>query len=153
MHKFVQMLATEGDDVEAWKRAFEEHADETALGPHAVSLIDIDDERIVLEMPMGDHARQIAGLLHGGVSMLLAETAASTHACWGIDLTEKFPVGIEINGSHLRPATDGTIRAVGTELRRGETHAVHEVEIRHHDDDRVLSECRVTNFYTSPDAG
>lgn len=145
--KFAQAMVEREKSLEAWKEIAEEYSDETAMGVHDIELIDVDDESLVLEMPMGDHARQVAGLLHGGISMLLAETAASMHACWGIDLTEKKPVGIEINGSHLRSTTDGTIRAVGEVVRRGSTHVVHRVEIRHLEDDVTLSECRVTNYY------
>ncbi|MFB6350570.1 MAG: PaaI family thioesterase [Bradymonadaceae bacterium] len=149
--QFIQALVNREDTVEYWRQMMDDYADQTAMGPHDVELVDVDDDEIVLEMPMGDHARQVAGILHGGISMLLAETAASMHACWGVDLTERQPVGIEISGSHLRSAVDGTIRAVGEVLRRGETHIVHEVAIRHAERDETLSECRVTNFYKQPD--
>jgi uncharacterized protein (TIGR00369 family) len=102
---------------------------------------------------MGDHARQVVGLLHGGVSAMLAETAASMHACWGVDLTEKGPVGIELNATHLRSATDGTILAVGDVLHRAATHVRHRVEIRHDGRDEVLTECRVTNYLKPHDPG
>jgi len=148
--QFIQALVEREDTVEYWREMIEQFAEQTAMGPHDVELVEVGDERIVLEMPMGDHARQVAGILHGGISMLLAETAASMHACWGVDLTERQPVGVEINGSHLRSAIDGTIRAVGEVLRRGETHIVHRVAIRHAERDDTLSECRVTNFYKRP---
>jgi len=146
---FAREMVEREDTAESWREMVEEYRAQTAMGAHDVELVDVDDERIVLEMPMGDHARQVAGLLHGGVSMLLAETAASMHACWGVDLMEKQPVGVEINGSHLRSTTDGTIRAVGEVLRRGSSHIVHRVKIRKVEDDIELSECRVTNYYKS----
>lgn len=148
--EFIEMIAGNERDPDVWRESLARFAEKTAMGPHDVSMVAIDDDGIELEMPMGDHARQIAGLLHGGVSMMLAESAASIHACWGVELTEKFPVGIEIGASHLEPATEGTIRAVATVVRRGETHIVHRVEIRHHEQNRLLSECRVTNYYRRP---
>lgn len=145
-YEFLEAMLATDDSVEAWREALESVRDKTAMGVHDVELADVDADRIVLEMEMGDHARQVVGLLHGGVSAMLAETAASMHACWGVDLTEKGPVGIELNATHLRSATDGTIRAVGDVLHRASTHVQHRVEIRHVEREEVLTECRVTNY-------
>jgi len=145
-YEFVEAMIEREDSLEAWRKALEAIRERTALGPHDIELADVDGDRIVLEMPMGDHARQVVGLLHGGVSALLAETAASMHACWGVDLTRRGPVGIELNATHLRSATDGTIRSVGKVLRRGATHVQHRVEIRHLERGEVLTECRVINY-------
>ena len=107
----------------------------------------IDAESILLRMPMSDRARQPLGLLHGGISMVLAETAASLHACWDVDLSRSVPVGIEINGSHLRSASEGHILAKGKVVRRSSKLTVHNVEITHEESDRLLCVARVTNFY------
>jgi 1,4-dihydroxy-2-naphthoyl-CoA hydrolase len=115
-----------------------------ALG---VEIISADKESLVLRMPMSDRARQPLGLLHGGISMVLAETAASLHACWDIDLSLFIPVGIEINGSHIRSASEGHILAKATILRRSTKLVVHNVEIAHEESGRVLCLARVTNFY------
>ena len=115
-----------------------------ALG---VEIVSVDAEHILLRMPMSDRVRQPYGLLHGGISMVLAETAASLHACWDVDLARSTPVGIEINGSHLRSASDGHILAKGSVVRRSAKLAVHNVEIRHEETDRLLCLARVTNFY------
>jgi 1,4-dihydroxy-2-naphthoyl-CoA hydrolase len=115
-----------------------------ALG---VEIISADAEGILLRMPMSDRARQPLGLLHGGVSMVLAETAASIHACWDVDLSRLVPVGIEINGSHIRSASDGHILARASILRRSSKLVVHNVEIAHEESGRALCLARVTNFY------
>ncbi len=91
-------------------RAFLPNTAPEALG---VEIVSADSEKIVLRMPMSDRARQPLGLLHGGISMVLAETAASLHACWDVDLSRFVPVGIEINGSHVRSASEGHIVAKG----------------------------------------
>jgi len=106
-----------------------------------------NDEHLVLTMPISKVTLQPFGLLHGGINMLLAETAASFHACWGVDLNEKYPVGIEINGSHLNSADSGNAQAVAKVLRRSRSLIVHEVEIVHVESARVLCVGRVTNFY------
>jgi 1,4-dihydroxy-2-naphthoyl-CoA hydrolase len=98
-------------------------------------------------MPITDKARQPYGLLHGGISMVLAETAASMHACWGVDLTKMLPVGIEINGSHVRSAKEGVVRAEGKVVRRTRSIIVHQVDIILDETDQLLCTARVTNFY------
>ena len=119
----------------------------TAPGALGVEIVSVDAESILLRMPMSDRARQPLGLLHGGISMVLAETAASVHACWGVDLSRSVPVGIEINGSHLRSASEGHILAKGKVVRRSSKLTVYNVEITHEESDRLLCLARVTNFY------
>jgi 1,4-dihydroxy-2-naphthoyl-CoA hydrolase len=118
-----------------------------------VEIVSADAEHVLLRMPMSDRARQPLGLLHGGISMVLAETAASLHACWDIDLSRLVPVGIEISGSHLRSASDGHILAKGNVIRRSAKLVVHTVEITHEESNRLLCLARVTNFYKSTQAG
>jgi uncharacterized protein (TIGR00369 family) len=136
---------------EQWFEGVRRFSEGTAITPLSVEFVDVDDEKCILTMPITDAARQSMGLLHGGISMLLAETAASVHASWGIDLTEGIPVGMEINGSHLRSAAEGHVRAVATLLRRSQSHAVHRVDIYHVETGNLLSTARVTNRYKKPD--
>ncbi len=119
----------------------------TAASALGVEMIDVGPERIVLTMPITDAARGPRGLLHGGISMLLAETAASMHACWGVDLNKKVALGIEISGSHVRSVAEGHVRAVGVIVRRAASLAVHEVKIYHEETGKLLCIARVTNFY------
>lgn len=143
---FARELVQGDDDLESWRKALDAVGDRTAFGTHDVALESIDSEELVLSMPIGDHARQVAGLLHGGISAMLAESAASLHSCWGVDLTERIPVGIELNATHLNSAREGEVHAVARVLRRGRTHVQHRIDIRHADEDERLSECRVTNY-------
>jgi 1,4-dihydroxy-2-naphthoyl-CoA hydrolase len=126
---------------------FERIIPHTALEPLGVRVTSVDEQSLSLQMPITDASRQPFGLLHGGISLLLAESAASMHSCWGIDLNAVFPVGIEINGSHLRSASSGFVRATAQILRRSKTLAVHEVRIVHEESNELLCVCRVTNYY------
>jgi uncharacterized protein (TIGR00369 family) len=140
------MLGSEHTE-EAWIAGWESTEDATAAGPLGIKLVAINDEQITLKMPITDASRQPYGLLHGGISMALAETAASSHSCWKHDLSKTVPVGIEINGSHLDSAREGTVVATGTLIRKGEKIAVHEIEIHHEDSGKLLNRSRVTNLY------
>jgi 1,4-dihydroxy-2-naphthoyl-CoA hydrolase len=106
-----------------------------------------DADGMVITMPISEKTRQPLGLFHGGMSLVLAESAASMHACWGLDLTKFMPVGIEINGSHLSAARDGNVRATARVLRRGRSIIVHEVEIHHVETGALMCISRVTNFF------
>ncbi len=142
MHLLVEEEHTE----EAWLKAWPLLRKNTALEAHGVTLEAVSDDEIQLRMEIGSHARQPFGLLHGGMSLLLAESAASMHSCWKLDIPRRVPVGIEINGSHLRSATDGAVLVCGKVLRRSSTLVHHEVRIVEEATGRELSIIRVTNL-------
>jgi 1,4-dihydroxy-2-naphthoyl-CoA hydrolase len=125
----------------------------TAAQALGIDVVSVDAAHLLLRMPMSDRARQPLGLLHGGISMVLAETAASLHACWGRDLTHTVPVGIEINGSHVRSAGDGHILAKASILRSSSKLVVHNVDISHEESGHLLCIARVTNFYKAVHPG
>lgn len=140
-------MSDQSVDKAAWLDAMNQVHAGTALDVLGGSVVDVSDTHIEIHMPITDASRQPFGLMHGGVSMLLAETAASSHATWGVDLTEVQPVGIEINGSHLRAAKEGMVKALGRVLNRTRRFIVHEVEISHLDTGKLLARARVTNYY------
>ena len=119
----------------------------TAMEVMGIEAIAIDNEQIELHMPITNAARQPMGLMHGGINMLLAETAASMHSAYLADMTKEAPVGIEINGSHLRSARDGTVKTVGRVLRRTRSLVFHQVDIYHMESGQLLCSARVTNFF------
>ncbi len=147
MREILHAFNTENHTKELWLENFDRFCADTALEVHDIRLIDIDEDHLILEMPMGDHARQPYGLLHGGISTMLAESAASLHACWGVNLEQRVPVGIEINGSHLRPAEDGILEVRCRVIRRSKTLIHHHIDIVHKETDKLLSTSRVTNMY------
>lgn len=132
---------------ENWFKAWEAGRSSTVAGALGIDLVEISKEGCTLRMEITDAARQPFGLLHGGVNMVLAETAASMHACWGVDLMKNVPVGIEINGSHLRSATEGVVLAKCRVVRRAQTLIVHEIDIVDEKTGRKLNVSRVTNLY------
>jgi uncharacterized protein (TIGR00369 family) len=64
-----------------------------------------------------------------------------------VDLSKRVPVGTEINGTHLNPATDGTLRAVARVVRRSRTFITHHVDVYHVETARLISTGRMTSFY------
>ena len=119
----------------------------TALEPLGAEVTALTEAEAIITIPITNAARQPMGLLHGGISLLLAESVASMHAAFLVDLREKRPMGIEVSGSHLNSAKDGHVKAVGTVLRQSRSLIVHEVNVYHVETDKLLCAARVTNFY------
>ncbi|AHY47818.1 hypothetical protein RradSPS_2535 [Rubrobacter radiotolerans] len=95
-----------------------------------VELTEVGPERVVATMPVDERHLQPLGYLHGGVSVLLAESVASTGA-WVNTSEGETAFGTEINASHLRPKrAGGFLTATGIPLRRGRTSQVWQVEVR-----------------------
>ena len=87
-------------------------------------------ERVVLAMKVTPKVHQYVGIMNGGVSLYLCETAASIGVVLGSDLSKVTPVGIEINANHLRAVSKGVIKAEATPLYPGRTMSVWNIEIR-----------------------
>jgi uncharacterized protein (TIGR00369 family) len=103
---------------------------------------EIEPERVVATMPVTPDHHQPLGYLHGGASVVLAESVASIGAAAGV-LPEKVSFGLEINANHVRPVQSGTLRAVGERLHAGRTTQVWQVRITD-DDDRLICISRCT---------
>jgi uncharacterized protein (TIGR00369 family) len=86
-------------------------------------------ERVVLTMPVTPKVHQYLGIMNGGVSLFLAETAASVGVVAGQDLAEVSPVGIEINANHLRAVSKGILTVEAKPIYSGRTMAVWSIEI------------------------
>jgi uncharacterized protein (TIGR00369 family) len=69
------------------------------------------------------------GLLHGGASVALAETVASTGAWLNCDQANERVVGLEINANHLRAKREGVVTATATPVHVGRRTQVWEVRI------------------------
>ncbi|WP_318248054.1 hotdog fold thioesterase [Novosphingobium huizhouense] len=95
-----------------------------------IEYVSIDDTSLTLRMPVTEKVHQPFGRLHGGASVVLAETAGSMAAAFCVD-PEKFAcVGMEINANHIRPVRDGFVYATATAESIGRTTQVWSIRIR-----------------------
>jgi 1,4-dihydroxy-2-naphthoyl-CoA hydrolase len=88
-----------------------------------------ESDRVVLTMDVTPKVHQYIGIMNGGISLFLCETAASIGAVLGADLSTVSPVGVEINANHLRAVSRGMIRAEAKPVYAGKTMAVWTVEV------------------------
>jgi 1,4-dihydroxy-2-naphthoyl-CoA hydrolase len=100
----------------------------TIMGTLGIDLVEATPERVVLTMPVGSQVHQPYGLLHGGASVVLAETAASIGS-WLAAGPDFATFGVEINANHLRSVRNGVVTATATPIRTGRTISVWDTEI------------------------
>lgn len=141
---------------------FESHP-ETITSPLmeklGIQIISATPERCVATMPVSGNT-QTAGVLHGGATAALAETAASiaasTHGARlsaskaaksvkGGDPRPMIAVGTEVAISHLRPGLSGLVTATATAKHLGARRTVHAVEVAD-EDGRMVSVAQVSNM-------
>ena len=89
-------------------------------------------------MPVDPRTRQPYGLLHGGASVVLAETLGSSAGNLCLDTTERMAVGLEINANHLRAMREGTVIGTARALHVGRSTHVWEIRI---EDERGRAVC------------
>jgi 1,4-dihydroxy-2-naphthoyl-CoA hydrolase len=95
-----------------------------------VAVESIETEKVVLSMTVTPRVHQYIGIMNGGVSLVLAETAASIGAVMRSDLTRVAPVGIEINANHLRAVSRGKVTVEASSVYHGKTISVWQIEIK-----------------------
>ena len=94
-----------------------------------VEFLEVGDDFITARVPVDHRTRQPFGLLHGGVSVVLAETLGS---CGAIYCTPPghHVVGLDINANHIRAATSGWVTGKTTPVHVGRSTQVWAIELR-----------------------
>jgi len=102
-----------------------------------IEILEMSAERVVGTMPVEGNT-QPYGLLHGGASVVLAETLGSVGS--GVHAhPDRFSVGVDINATHHRSATSGTVTGVATAVHLGRSTATYEVVISDEEGRRVCT--------------
>lgn len=105
--------------------------------------IEATPDKVVLQMEVGPKVHQLMGILHGGASAVIAESAASIGAYLNCDPETQYVVGTDLNISHLRARSEGTVTATATPIRKGRTMHVWAIDIDA-DDGRKVAVARCT---------
>lgn len=101
-------------------------------------------ERMVMTMPVTPATHQPMGVLHGGATVTLAESAASVGTWLGIDRAREDCYGLEINCNHLRTKRTGLLRAEAVPLHRGRRTWVWDIRVRDEEEALVaVARCTV----------
>ena len=103
--------------------------------PHMEQAVGIEFEHIskdkmVATMPVNETTVQPFRVLHGGASVVLAETLASVGTWFSLDGNDKTVVGVEINANHIRSVKEGGfVRGTSTPVKKGSRIHVWETRI------------------------
>ena len=106
-----------------------------------VKILEASAQRVVATMPVEGNT-QPYGLLHGGASVVLAESLGSLGSAIHAH-PDRISVGVDINATHHRAATSGLVTATATALHLGRTVASYDIVITDERGKRVCT-CRIT---------
>ena len=115
----------------------------SVIGHLGIELLEAGDDFLRARMPVDERTIQPAGVLHGGASVLLAETLASWASTFVVDPEKHHCVGIEVNANHTRPVASGYVYGTATPVHLGRSTHVWDVRIGD-EHDKLACIARVT---------
>ncbi|GAB2485029.1 hotdog fold thioesterase [Comamonas humi] len=101
----------------------------TAIEHLGIEFVEIGDDYLVGRVPVDHRTRQPFGLLHGGVSVVLAETLGSVGAVYASPPGWR-GVGLDINANHLRAATSGWVTGTARAVHVGRSTQVWQIDMK-----------------------
>ena len=101
----------------------------TASSHLGIEFVEVGDDYIVGRVPVDTRTHQPFGLLHGGVSVVLAETLGSCGAAYSSPVGHQ-AVGLDINANHLRGVKSGWVIGTARQIHRGRTTQVWQIDLR-----------------------
>jgi 1,4-dihydroxy-2-naphthoyl-CoA hydrolase len=100
----------------------------TTVGHLGIEFLEVGDDFIRARVPVDRRTVQPYGILHGGVSVVLAETLGSCGAHYSIPDGQR-AVGLDVNANHLRAASSGWVTGVARPVHRGRTTQVWQIDL------------------------
>jgi 1,4-dihydroxy-2-naphthoyl-CoA hydrolase len=98
-------------------------------GHLGIEITEVGTDYICGKMPVDARTKQPMGLLHGGASVVLAESLGSVGAFLAVDINQYYCVGLEINANHIRSAREGFVYGKATIVHAGKTTQVWDIRI------------------------
>ena len=121
---------------------------DTATEHLGIEFLEVGDDFISARVPVDRRTIQPYGLLHGGVSVVLAETLGSCGAAYAAPSGHRV-VGLDINANHLKSATSGWVTGVARPVHIGRTTQVWAIEL-HNDKGELTCVSRITMAVLAP---
>ncbi len=121
---------------------------DTAVERLGIEFLAVGDDTITARVPVDGRTKQPYGLLHGGVSVVLAETLGSCGAAYSCPEGHR-AVGLDINANHLKGATSGWVTGVTRPVHVGRTTQVWQIDLRN-DAGELTCVSRITMAVLAP---
>ncbi len=130
-----------------WKRpinldTLNKTSENTLISHLGIIYTDIGENSVTATMPVCHFTHQPLGMLHGGASVVLAETLGSVAANFAVD-ENSYCVGLDINANHIRSMRSGTVIGVATPIHLGVSTQVWQINISD-ERDRLVCTSRLT---------
>ncbi|NVJ47090.1 MAG: hotdog fold thioesterase [Cytophagia bacterium] len=94
-----------------------------------IEIIELGKDFLVGKMPVDHRTHQPLGMLHGGASVVLAETLGSIAATLTVDQEKQYCVGLDINANHIKSVKEGFVYGKTTPIHIGNKTQVWEIRI------------------------
>lgn len=101
----------------------------TAVVAMGIEYVEIGDDYITGRIPVDERTVQPFGILHGGASVVLAETLGSMAANYCLRKENQVAVGLDINANHIRSVTRGWVYGTARPVHIGGTTQVWEIRL------------------------
>lgn len=131
-----------------WRDSFSvellnQHSRDTLISLLGIEFTEVGDDYLKARMPVDERTYRPGRMLHGGASVVLAETLASWAALLVVDREQNECVGLEINANHVRAVASGVITGTARPIHLGRSTQIWDV--RSVDpQDRLVCVSRVT---------
>ena len=112
-------------------------AEKNILAHLGIEITAVGDDYVCGKMPVDERTQQPFGLLHGGASVVLAESLGSIGANMLVDQSKYVCAGLEINANHVRPVKEGYVFGKAQAIHIGSTTQIWEIKISNADDKLV----------------
>ena len=101
----------------------------TAVETMGIEYVEIGDDYVIGRIPVDERTVQPFGILHGGSSVVLAETLGSMAANYCLRKENQIAVGLDINANHIRSVTKGWVYGTARPVHIGVTTQVWEIKL------------------------
>lgn len=108
-----------------------------------IEIIEMGDDFVKAKMPVDHRTKQPMGLLHGGASVVLAESLGSMAANLCLDISKEYAVGLDINSNHIKSVREGFVTGIAKPIHLGSKTQVWEIKI-YDENDKLINISRLT---------
>jgi 1,4-dihydroxy-2-naphthoyl-CoA hydrolase len=105
-------------------------AKNTMLEVLDIKVTGIGEDYLEATMPVDHRTHQVYGIMHGGASVVLAETLGSMGGMLTVDPAKFYCVGIDINANHIKAVKSGIVRGTARPIHTGRSTQVWHIEIK-----------------------
>jgi 1,4-dihydroxy-2-naphthoyl-CoA hydrolase len=95
-----------------------------------IKITGVGEDYIEATMPVDKRTHQVYGILHGGASVVLAETLGSMGAMLTVDQNKYHCLGVDVNANHIRAVKSGIVKGRATPIHIGRSTQVWHIEIK-----------------------